>query len=646
MKKNFALGNILILLLFTLNLHIGIAQESQIKKANEKYEHLEYIEANKIYLKIAENGYGSEEVYAKLANSFYFNAQYDDAAKWYGQLFQLNKSPEPEILSLRYSQSLKAIGKDSEAEKFYDSYQENTRRLAQGIQAVDYLELIQQNSGRYDLKKLEGIFDNNKISYGHTLLNNTLYYASTEEGGGIFKLKNSWDGLSFLSIYEVNLDSINRVIGKPEKFKGYSQSKYHESSLIYTKDQKTLYFTRNNVRTNNKEEFRNLKIFRSILKNGKWGEPQELSINSDEFSTAHPALSPDEKRLYFASDRPGGFGESDLYFVEIGIDGALGEAQNLGSEINTSGRDSFPFISSENELYFSSDGHFGLGGLDVFYVKIKEDSFGKLYNVGEPINSYADDFSFGFNQQTKRGFISSDRTDQKGEFVHSNIYSFLELEPVRELLIAIIEGVVTDKHTKEPIENSTVIITNLNGEEILKQVTDREGYYRVEVDKNESYFVKAEKQNYDTQQKQSVAGQESQKIDFQLQSNKVEVVSGTDLAKVLNIPNVYFDFDKSEIRPDAEVELNKIAAVLMEFPKLEIAIRSHSDSRGRAAYNLILSQRRAHATLEYLVSIGIDRDRLTAEGLGLTELKNHCSKEVKCSDEEHEENRRSEFKIK
>jgi len=642
--KNKITNAILFLLIMGFSGYSGVtAQERKVSKANKNYEQLDYVDAQKIYLAVAENGFESEEIFTKLGNSYYFNAQYDAAVKWYDRLFTLAPEPTEPISFLRYSQALKATGKDKKAKEYYDAYITKTGNNPKVKTAIDYLTLIQQNSGRYELKAIEGIYDTNKISFGHSMLGNKLVYASTSESESFINKKSAWDGLSFLSLYAVELNDAHVAIGKPKELKGELQSRFHESSPIFTKDGETMYFTRSNITYKDKKNDQKLKIYRSKLVDGKWQEAEELNFNSDTYSSAHPALNANETMLYFSSDRPGGFGESDLYVAALNEDGSIGEPRNLGAEVNTGGKETFPFVSSENELYFSSDGHFGLGGLDVFYVKITGEAFGNLLNVGEPINSSADDFAFGINDTTKRGFISSNRTETEGEFVYDNIYSFLETAPIKDMYLAKIDGYVTDKQTGKPIENASITLTDSEGKVYANLTTDDKGYYTIETNKFESYFIKAEKEGYDTDEKVSKANLESQQIDFQLQQNTVVIEAGTDLSTVLNIPTIYFDFDKWNIRPDAQVELEKVFATLKEYPELKLNIRSHTDSRGNDAYNKLLSERRAKSTLDYLVSKGIDRNRLQSEGLGESELVNRCGNDVDCSEAEHQKNRRSEF---
>lgn len=623
----------------------GLAQgqEKKLEKAAESYTQLDYVNAQKIYLAVAEKGHQSVELFTKLGNSYYFNAQYDQAVKWYGRLFELNPEPDNDIVYLRYSQALKAMG-DNRSGDLYDVFTAKSGQKT-GRSSKDYADLIQQNSGRYDLEPLSKIYDEEKISFGYFKSGNTLYYASTSDTKTFLNKRSAWDGLSFLSLYSIELDSVDQAPGHSEKLTGTLNSKFHESSPVFTADNNTMYFTRSNITAKNRKDDQKLKIYRSHKVNNKWQKAEELSINSDHFSTAHPALSPNGRKLYFSSDRPGGFGESDLYVSDINTDGSIGEPLNLGPEINTRGKETFPFVSEDHELYFSSDGHFGLGGLDVFYIKIKNDGFGNLLNVGAPINTYADDFAFGIDQSTRRGFISSNRTDTDGAFVYDNIYTFLETSPIIDLYFAQIEGYVTDKQTGFPISNAIIVLTD-SGNKIYKQVrTDSEGFYTVETDKFETYFVKVSKKSYDSDEFLSTPDLEHQRIDFQLQTNEVALVPGTDLAKVLNIPIIYFDFDKANIRPDAQVELEKVLAVLSQYPNLRLEIRSHTDSRGNDAYNQGLSQRRATSTLRYLVENGIPESRLQAVGFGESRLVNKCSNGVPCSAEEHQENRRSEFII-
>ena len=646
MKKTILTSAFTALLITVFGVTALYGQERKVAEATKTFDQMEYINAQNIYLVVAEKGFQSEELFTKLAESYYFNAQYDGAVKWYEHLFKFVPLPAQNISKLRYSQSLKATGHNELAQKYYDSYREDIGDALKLKSAVDYAALIQANSSRYEIMPIEGLYSEEKITFGHTKKGNTLIFASTEVNTNSFiNRKSGWNGLSYLTLYSVALDGANQISEKPQKLKGHLRSIYHESSAVYTKDLKTMYFTRNNNTNKKQKNNEDLKIYRTNNSDGNWSEPKDLSFNSDTYSSAHPALSPDEKTLYFASNRPGGYGDSDLYSVEINEDGSLGMPINLGPKINTPGRETFPFIDVANGLYFSSDGHFGLGGLDVFYLKIMDDGFGNLLNIGEPINSYADDFAFGIDDALEKGFVSSNRGAVEGSFVYDNIYAFVQTEPIKDVYKAVIEGVVTDKQTDHPIAESKIVLKNPEGQVYAELTTDKQGYYQTETNRYEVYTVLTSKEGYDSDDKLTKVNLDIQQIDFRLQPNEVALSPGIDLAKVLNIPVVYFDYDKSDIRPDAVVELEKLVATMEAYQNLRINIRSHTDSRGNDNYNQKLSERRAKSTMDYIISQGISKSRLTSEGLGEQEVTNKCANYVRCSEEEHQKNRRSEFII-
>ncbi len=630
----------IILILWGVNQ--AVSQNRKVDRADHAFEQYRYLDARKIYEKVIGRGYESEEVYERLANTYYFNAAYAAAAKWYDRLFEYAPDYDKKEAFLRFSQALKAMGKDRKAKAVYLKYLEKTGKKDASA-PMDYAERIRFNSGRYDVEPVKGLYDEREITYGKTVYNHELWYSSTYEKPKSFgNVKDAWTGLSFVSIFKVPVDTQNRITGKPKRVRNQSKKSIHRSSPVFTKDGNTVYFTQSNTISAKEGADVVLQIYRASIRNGVWQDPEKLEINGNDFSTAHPALSPEEDILYFSSDREGGRGNTDLYAVALGEDGSLGEVQNLGDQINTAGREVFPFVTEDHELYFSSDGHFGLGGLDVFYVKIEEDgSMGPVVNVGEPINSRGDDFAFGINSKTKYGFVSSNRGLTDSVFVKDNIYSFKENSPIR--YHSVIEGIVTDKDSDQVLKDVAIVLTDFDGEEYARVRTDEEGHYQVKTNIFDTYHIRATKTGYEGDEKVSESNLEYQKIDFALLNT--EIKAGTDLAKLLNISMIHFDFDKYNIRSDAEVELEKVIAVMEEYPELKINIRSHTDSRGSRAYNDRLSRQRAQSTKAWLVDHGIDPDRLTAEGLGERELLNECKDGVPCTREQHQVNRRSEFII-
>ncbi|MEL6917999.1 MAG: OmpA family protein, partial [Bacteroidota bacterium] len=387
-----------------------------------------------------------------------------------------------------------------------------------------------------------------------------------------------------------------------------------------------------------------LKIFRATMSDGEWISLEDLPFNSDSYSVAHPALSPDEKTLYFASDMPGTYGESDIFKVAINGDGTFGTPENLGSNINTESRETFPFITTESILYFSSDGHPGLGGLDVFATKIAYNDYSAIVlNVGKDVNSNTDDFTFIFNEENKEGYFASDR---EGGLGADDIYSFVETRPLVFECLQKISGTVRDKISNEVLVGATIKVIDENNEEILTALTNSEGNYELIVDCNKGNFVRALTQGYVPSEEYLGKSDGKPRImDFYLERDTVTAGFGDDLAKLLQLSTIYFDLDKFNIRPDAEVEIQKVIAAMEKYPSLKIKVNSHTDSQGRDAYNLWLSQKRADSTVEYMISKGIAEDRLEREGFGEKRLVNECGNGIKCSKEEHQLNRRSEFII-
>jgi len=634
---------------FILGSTSSIAQERKLKKANEEYNQLAYVDATKVYLEVAKSGYKSEELFEKLGDTYYFNANYTEAEKWYEALFSLTEESVKPIYYLRYSQSLKAVGKDDVSKKWFDKYALKANLTGKEFEnADDYLQIINQNSDRYTIKNLDTNTEGIDFGAGYkdkdTYDYKKIVYATTD---GIAKVssrrRSTWDGLSFLNLYEATVNE-DGSLSSPIKIEGDVNTKFHESSAVFTSDGKTMYFTRNNSSPKSKrskKEQQYLKIYRAHWVNGAWGNIEDLSINGDNYSTAHPALNPSEDKLYFVSDVPQTIGQTDIFMATINKDGSLGKPVNLGEKINTKGRESFPYITKDNELYFSSDGHYGLGGYDVFYVKLKGNGYkGSLINVGKPINSSYDDFAFVIDHH--KGFVSSNRAGGKG---YDDIYSFIENKDIKELSKSKLFGVVTDANTKEPIANATISVLDKNNNEVTTIKTDAKGYYQALIERSKTHLVKVHKDKYDGDDVYFEKNLVEIEHNFELSKNVVEVTQGEDIAKLLNVV-IYFDKDKYNIRNDAKVELEKIIAALKQNPSIKLDIRSYTDSRANDSYNMILSQKRNDATLQYIINRGINSNRLTGRGYGESQLTNNCSNGVPCDEKMHQANRRSEFIIK
>ena len=368
------------------------------------------------------------------------------------------------------------------------------------------------------------------------------------------------------------------------------------------------------------------------MSNGEWSNVKPGPFNNDEYSVGHPAVSADGKTLYFASDMPGGFGQSDIYKVAINTDGTFGEPENLGGDINTEGREFFPFVSSNNTLYFSSDGHLGIGGLDVFAAKIDGNSFGAVRNLGTPLNSNSDDFSFTFDEETKKGFVASNREGGKGS---DDIYETTLLNPICDVDYVI---TVTDKETGAVLSNAKVVLADDKGNNVGTKMTDADGKVVFKVTCDKICVFETSIQGYVPQKVSEDSGDNPQKS-INIALAPIEEI----IEDVIVLDPIYFDFDKHNIRKDAAFELDKVINVMTKYPNMIIKVETHTDIRGSASYNQKLSERRATSTVQYIISRGIDASRLSSEGKGESSPLIDCGKN--CTDEEHQKNRRSDFII-
>jgi outer membrane protein OmpA-like peptidoglycan-associated protein/tetratricopeptide (TPR) repeat protein len=641
--KNYILLCVTIVSVFSFN---GYSQKAKIAAADKKYDSYAYIDAIKTYERVAEKGYKSEDMFQKLGNSYYFNSDFEKSAKWYGELFAMNPEQQPEYI-YRYSHSLKAIGETSKADemlgKFYEKSGNDTRAKLYKKNA-NYLDAIKENSGRYNIENA-GI--NSKYSdYGTAIYLDKVIFASARDTGSLGQRKHQWTNQYFTNLYVSDLGEEMTPMA-PKKFDKNINSKFHESTPAFTKDGKTMYFTRNNYldgkKGKNESKITLIKIYKATLEDNKWTNITELPFNSDNYSTGHPALSADEGTLYFASDMPGTLGQSDLFKVKINYDGTFGTPENLGNTINTEGKETFPYVTNENELYFASDGHPGLGGLDIFMSKISSDNtYGDVQNIGSDANSPKDDFAYLIDTKSRRGFFTSNRDGGQG---YDDIYKFLE---TRKLICEQeLYGTITDSETSQILPETKVTLFDSQFNNIKSTLSDSNGNYSFLVECNKTYNVRAEKQEYTTKEERITIAKTNGRTNLPIALEKAacKVAVGDDLGKCFGIKMIYFDLDKSNIRREAAFDLEKILDVLKQNPTMKLDIRSHTDSRQTHEYNERLSDRRAKATINWLIKNGVEPSRLTGKGYGETQLVNKCADGVKCTEEEHQENRRSEFII-
>jgi outer membrane protein OmpA-like peptidoglycan-associated protein/tetratricopeptide (TPR) repeat protein len=622
----------------------GYSQKASVAAADKKYDRYAYVDAIATYERVADKGYKDEKMFQKLGNAHYFNAELEKAAKWYGELFAMNQEQEPEYY-YRYSQCLKSVGEYAKADEMLEHFNKksgNDKRAQLFAKHKNYLEEIKANSGRFNIE--DAGINSEYSDYGSSFSGNKLVFASARDTGGVSKRVFQWTNQSFTNLYASEMSS-SGSLQAPKSFGKRMNSKFHESTPVFTKDGNTVYFTRNNFLDGKKgkddKKITLLKLYKATLENDSWENVSELPFNSNQYSVAHPMLSPDGKTLYFASDMPGTFGQSDLFKVAINDDGSFGKPENLGATINTEGRETFPYVSDENEFYFASDGHPGLGGLDVFVSKIEQEGgFKEVKNVGAPVNGPQDDFAFIIDSNSRKGFFTSNRTGGKG---YDDIYKFIE---TRKLVCQqSLTGIITENESGLIVPNVKVSLFNTKFELQKEVVSNEKGQYSFEVECGKTYYVRAEKVDYVTKESSIsiVAVNGTTNLPVALEKAGCKVTVGDDLGKCFGIKMIYFDFDKAFIRKEASFELEKILDVLKQYPTMKIDVRSHTDSRQTAKYNTALSDRRAKSTIKWLVKNGIDASRLTGKGYGESQLVNDCANGVKCAEEQHQANRRSEF---
>lgn len=637
-------------LLFSLFLISGLisgvfSQEKRVEKADERYDSYSFRPAIDIYKKVIDKGFVSPDLLKRLGNSYYFNAEYTEASTVYKRLIEEYPDEIAADYVFRYAQTLKTLGNYEESDKMMARFRQMTADDGRAsIYDEDYLAKIEENSGRYDIS-LFG-YNSPYSDFAAAFYKDGVLFSSDRDTGNLARYRHTWNSKDFLDLYKVNADSISN--DNVVKIEGDINSRLHESTSIVTKDGNTMYFTRNNFLEGKKykdqQGITRLKIYEATYVDGEWTDIIELPFNNDSYSVAHPVLSPDEKRLYFVSDMPGSHGESDIFMTEIIGDGTYGPIVNLGRNINTEARETFPFITKNGVLYFSSDGHPGLGGLDVFATKIAFDSYDEpVVNVGRPVNGPYDDFSFIIDEENQKGYFSSNRVDGVGQ---DDIYSFIETDPLELDCLQDVTGTVRDRISNEILVGATVKIINEENNEVSSTITDSKGEYVLDLDCAKGNFVRALMEGYVPSEEYLPSSYGKPRIvDFYLERDVVTGGFGDDLAKLLQLSTIYFDLNKYDIRPDAEIEIQKVIVAMEKYPSLKIKVNSHTDSRGVDAYNLWLSQKRAESTINYMISKGIDSSRLASEGFGETRLVNECGNGVPCSSEKHQLNRRSEFII-
>lgn len=509
-----------------------------------------------------------------------------------------------------------------------------------------YLGIAQEEEPRYTIRNIT--VNNAWSNFGTSFYGeDKLIYASPTKRNYI--INNQWigNGQPFLDLF-VGTITENGAIKDVQKFSNIINTKFHEADVTLSKDGKTVFFTRSNYFEGKYRKdtlgINRLKIFKATRdSDGHWSKLENIPFNNDNYSVGHPTLSDDEKTLYFVSDMPGTIGGTDIFKVSINTDGSFGEPINLGSEINTSGKEMFPFISGNDQLYFSSNGRVGIGKLDIYMGKLDDNGdVLSIEHLEEPINSEGDDLGFIINSETLEGYFTSNRNGGKGD---DDIYYFKENIPV--ICAQTVTGLVIDSETKLALPETLLQVYKNNV--IIDSLTvtlGEDAVFEFPLECDSIYKFVGNKQNYIQNEISINTTDENEKVYqvvLELSPDEEFVVIGDRVLLKLN--TIYFDYDESEIRVDAAIELDKAIKILKKYPDLIVEFGAHCDSRGRDSYNDKLSTKRANSTVDYMFTNGISKSQLSGKGYGERKLTNKCSNGVRCSEDEHQLNRRTEFVI-
>lgn len=705
-------------------------QTRKQKKADKYFEKYSYSKAIDWYEEIDEK---TTQINRNLAESYLKTGATQMAEEYYSIIAKDTARLAEDVYN--YSSILSMNGKYEDAEKWMKDYHAlsfQDSRPVKHMESPNFYKELMVDKGRFSIKNLE--VNSSQEDFGPSYFKDKIVFASSREGIAAVRRVWNWNGLPFLDMYVAD-KSADRQLSSLQQFFPEQNKKYHEGPVAFNKAGDYMVFTRNNYEGKTKDGVVKLKLYVSSFVEGEWQEPTPVHFNSDEYSVGHATLTADGNTMYFASDMPGGEGGVDLYKVEK-LGEKWGTPKNLGKTVNTEGNEMFPFVhTTENMLFFSSDGHLGLGGLDVFMTRITQNGYSKVENVGVPVNGTMDDFSFILDSGMTSGYFASNRIEGKGD---DDLYSFELLKPFTTCNE--IKGIATDtkgnvlpeaevslynaekevvettvvgedgafnfcvepgsyelKGTKDkyfdgnnsvtaeegadPIE-ANVVLEKDPGLSLYTLVTEKEGGAPIEdvkitlmdnmtgtsesivtpatgdfrkpitnkkLNDRISYNLKLEKEGYLAKtvtynQELTREGQYNVHEALDLSLDKIEV--GMDLGKIIDIKPIYFDYNKFNIREDAAVELEKIITVMTDNPAMVIELGSHTDCRGSSAYNERLSDKRAKASAKYIKSKITNPERISGKGYGENALSEDCGGNCKsCSDEQHQLNRRTEFKI-
>ncbi len=617
---------------------------SALKQGIKKYELGQYdVAINHFDRAIGKDGTAPRANFLA-GQSYRMSNRIEKAAPYYQRALEQGITDEDALFY--YAFALKANGQYEQARAQLESYLETGRNqyyinwARKEIRNLRYISDLLAKESFYQVKAVDEI-NTAAAEYAPTYNNKQIYFTSNRDGGKIYKAT----GTAFTDIYRADMDGTRILPGTEEMLDELiNTDDVNEGSVTFSSDGTLMIFARGN--SGRKKGTREVNLYMTRYRAGSWSQPELLNINDPNSWDSTPAFSRDGRTLYFASNRPGGYGSIDLYSATMDANGRFRNVKNMGKDINTEGDEMFPWVSSDGKLYFASSGHPSLGGLDLF-VAVRKEGLINVENLGVPMNSPKDDFGLSYVTRT-RGYFSSNRDGGKGD---DDVYAFIDDSPDQKIVNYYLTGItvtVNDSTNEEVILPDTFIeLLDQDNNLIARNTTEGDGKFLFKVEPERSYFLTGTKAQYFTAReafntlgktvsKDTLTEPETD-VFFDIKLTLDQIV----LDKAIVLDNIYYDLDKANIRADAAAELNKLVRILADNPEIKIELSSHTDSRAPDDYNLSLSQRRADSAVAYIVSQGIEKNRIRARGYGETQLRIADAQ----TEEEHQVNRRTEFKV-
>lgn len=624
------------------------------KKATKAFRYGKYQSAIDLYKKQLSDNAKAPRANYFIAESYRLSNRLKEAEAYYEKAG--GRGIDKDSVKFYYAQALKANGKYDEARVQLEELAKNAEeeklrdRASAEINGLGYLQNLKTKASYYKVKNLE-LINTPASEYSPVFLNNELFFTSSRGNGKIYEAT----GTPFTDIYKVASRGANVDIATLSTLpEGINSENINDGCVTFSPDGKTMVFAKGN--SGKKKGGDDVDLYISRFRNNAWQAPVPLNINDPEAWDSSPCFSPDGRTLYFASNRKGrgrdktGYGGTDIYSAQMDSRGRFSRVKNLGPEINTPGNELFPYIAEDMKLYFASDGHPGFGGLDLFVVT-RQNGKTVIENLGEPMNSSGDDFGI-FLFKADRGFFTSNREGGKGD---DDIYTFVNEDPNLKVVNYYLQGITYTKDSvgnNQVLPNTKVSLIDANGEVLQDFVTGNDGKFLFRIYDNEDYNLIGQtdgyllkRQTYTTKGK-GVDPTTLKDLVTNITYDTLIILDKIELNKIFVLENIYYNYDKADIRPDAAKELDKLVQLLADNPEIKIELSSHTDSVDTESYNLDLSQRRAQSAVNYLIKKGIDPGRLVAKGYGESRpIARNTNPDGTDNPIGRQKNRRTEFKI-